>query len=465
MDAIRTCSRIFGICLAGLLAAPAAFAQDKAEKADPNEAARHFDRGYLLAQQGSLEAAIAEFKQAYALSPHPSVLYNLGQAYAASGRAVDAVQTLRKYLEQADPKQDSERRAQAAAVVDYQGQRIGTLKLDVEPAGAEITLDGELLGKAPLAAPVQLTAGPHGLTVAAAGYTVRSLRVEIVGKVASATQVKLEPSGSLTRLRVRCAVPDVTVSGEGVASTRLERGGELALAAPPAELRFERLGFLTSTQPVPADTSKPIDCGLTKLDANAKLVPVAIDSPTTIDVRLDGQRFRQGKLPLGRHALALSGKGIENSEHIIEIGATHGNVALAAREAGETLVDERSAQRRLQLTLAIATSAAGVVSLGAAGVIYAINQPQYREWRQQGSQLASDMANNPGEVSAADWNALLEDENALRNRDAAALGLTVLGGALLATGAVLWLTAPQPATSGVTVRIGKTSFVGYSAPF
>ena len=75
------------LCVAG-----AARAQ---EAPNPSEAARHFDRGYLLAQQGSLEAAIAEFKQAYALSPHPSVLYNLGQAYAASGRAVEAVQTLR----------------------------------------------------------------------------------------------------------------------------------------------------------------------------------------------------------------------------------------------------------------------------------------------------------------------------------------------------------------------------------
>src|SRR5687768_9059850 len=101
MDAILTCNSLRGLCLAALLAAPSALAQ---EKSDPNEAARHFDRGYLLAQQGSLEAAIAEFKQAHALSPHPSVLYNLGQAYAASGRAVEAVQTLRKYLEQADPK-------------------------------------------------------------------------------------------------------------------------------------------------------------------------------------------------------------------------------------------------------------------------------------------------------------------------------------------------------------------------
>jgi hypothetical protein len=435
------------------------------ERSDPSEAARHFDRGYLLAQQGSLEAAIAEFKQAYALSPHPSVLYNLGQAYAASGRAVEAVQTLRKYLEQADAKLDAERRAQAAAVVDYQGQRIGTLKLDIEPAGAELTLDGELLGKAPLSSPVQLTAGPHGLTVAYAGYTPRSVRVEIVGKTNTTTQVRLEPSGALTRLTVTCPVPDVTVSGEGVASTRLERGGPLMVATPPAELRFERAGFVATTRPVPADTTQAIDCGLGAYDPRAPLMPVKVEAPPTVTVNVDGQRFRQGKLPVGRHFVALSGAGIESSEQLIEIGPQRGKLSVDAREPDSAMIAERSSRRKLQLTFAIATSAAGVVSLGSAAALYAVNQSAYSEWRDDGSELATRMGSAPNDVSAGDWNRLLERENTLRNRDAAALGLAVFGGVLISTGAVLWLTAPRPATSGVTLRIGKSSWVGYSTPF
>jgi hypothetical protein len=433
------------------------------ERTDASEAARHFDRGYLLAQQGSLETAIAEFKQAYALSPHPSVLYNLGQAYAASGRAVEAVQTLRKYLEQADPKLDPERRAQALALVDYQGQRIGTLELAVEPAGAEITLDGEPLGKAPLASPVQLTAGSHGLTVAHAGYTPRSVRVEIVGKANTTTELRLEPSGAATRLTITCTVPDVQVSGEGIATTRLERGGELVVATPPAELRFMRVGFVPVQRAVPADTSLPIDCGLSELDQRAKLVPVRVEAPPALSVNVNGQRFRQGKLPPGRHWLSLSGTGIEKSERLIEIGA-RGNLALDAREPADALVAERSSRRRLQLTLAIAASAAGAVSLGGAAALYLVNQGAYDEWRDDGTTLAKRMsAGEP--VASGDWNQLLERENALRNRDAAALGLTVLGGALLTTGAALWLTAPAPATQGVTLRVGKTSWLGYSTPF
>jgi tetratricopeptide (TPR) repeat protein len=463
MAAIRISNSALCLALGAVLgwAAPL----DAQERTDPHEAARHFDRGYLLAQQGSLEAAIAEFKQAYALSPHPSVLYNLGQAYAASGRAVEAVQTLRKYLEQADAKLDAERRAQAAAVVDYQGQRIGTLELEIEPAGAELMIDGETIGKAPLSSPVQLTAGLHGLTVAYAGYTPRSVRIEIVGKTAASAQVRLEPSGALTRLTVTCSVPDVTVSGEGIPSTRLERGGQLMVATPPAELRFERAGFVAATRPVPPDTAQAIDCGIGALDQRAKLMPVAVEAPPAVAVNVDGQRFRQGKLPLGRHFVALSGAGIEHSEQLIEIGPQRGKLSVDAREPGAAMVAERSSRRRLQLTLAIVTSAAGVVSLGAAGALYAVNQSAYAEWRDDGGELATRMSSSPSSVSAGDWNRLLERENALRNRDAAALGLTVFGGLLISSGAVLWLTAPHPATSGVTLRIGKSSWVGYSAPF
>ncbi len=461
MVAIRICRSARALGVAALLVAPGALARDEAQA---SEAARHFDRGFLLAQQGSLEAAIAEFKRAYALSPHPSVLYNLGQAYAASGRAVEAVQALRRYLEQADPKQDNERRAQASAVIDYQSQRIGSLRLEIEPAGAEVTLDGEALGKAPINAPLELTAGAHGLVVVAAGHATQSARVEIVGKGSTSLRVRLEPSGAASRLRVSCPLPDVMVSGAGLPPTRLERGGDLVLAHPPATLRFERPGFVPVTRSV-GDGSRPIDCGLGVPKPGAELVPVVVEAPAGVDVRVDGEPFGRGSLVPGRHALALSGAGLEASETLIEVGPGRGSVFVDARESVAAMVEERRSRRRLQLTLAIAASAASVVSLGTASVLYAVNQDKYRDWRDDGARLAARMASAPGSVTAGEWNELLERENALRNRDAAALGLAVAGGGLLATGAVLWLTAPRPATAGVTLRIGRSTWLGYAGVF
>jgi len=160
--------------------------------AAPAEASRHFERGYLLAQQGSLEEAIGEFNQAYALQPHPSVLYNLGQAYAASGHAVEAVETLGRFLEQA-PAADTERRAQAAALMEYQTQRIGVVSLTVLPDDATISVDGIAIGRSPLAEPIQLVAGNHALVLTHPGYQTRVENLQIVGKHRLGLSLVLQP--------------------------------------------------------------------------------------------------------------------------------------------------------------------------------------------------------------------------------------------------------------------------------
>jgi hypothetical protein len=445
-----------------LLFSGAVHAQDAP---NPREAARHFDRGYLLAQQGSLEAAIVEFKQAYALSPHPSVLYNLGQAYAASGRAVEAVQTLRKYLDAADPKTDAERRAQAAALMEYQGQRIGTLELEIEPKGAELSLDGDPIGSAPLAGPMQVTAGTHALTVSRLGYVPRTVRVEVVARQAVQQAVRLQPSGTSLRLKVSCGVPDVTAFGDGRVIGQLPRGGELVLNEPPTHLRFERAGFVPKERALPGNADEVIDCGLRELDAGAKLLPVRLDAPPGVLVRIDGHNFRGGRLPPGRHLVAMSGRDLEPSEHWISVSQSQPRIALDAHEATTQMVDERSERRSLQRLSGLVVAGAGIASLAGAGVVYALNQAEYAAWRDDGRALAARMSAEPSAVSPAEWNGLLERENALRNRDAAALGLAVLGGALTLTGAALWLTAPSPAKSGITLQVGERAWVGYSGRF
>ncbi len=190
MVAIRTLGKLVPCCVLLWCSAPAVAQAQSAEQAA--EASEHFDRGYELAQQGSLEEAIREFKLAYALSPHPSVLYNLGQAYAASGRAAEAVRTLREYLEKSGDQTDPDKRAQASSLIEYQSQRVGVLELTVTPIGAALTLDGEALGTAPLAGPLELTTGFHALEITHPGYISKSFRLEIVGKSRQALELGLD---------------------------------------------------------------------------------------------------------------------------------------------------------------------------------------------------------------------------------------------------------------------------------
>ncbi|HTO96384.1 MAG TPA: tetratricopeptide repeat protein [Myxococcales bacterium] len=85
--------RFFGeaLCAAMLLAARPAAADARAE------AKKHFQAGMRLIAAGNQEGGIAELKKAYAIKPHPVVLYDIGKAYLDHGDIPNALDYFRKY--------------------------------------------------------------------------------------------------------------------------------------------------------------------------------------------------------------------------------------------------------------------------------------------------------------------------------------------------------------------------------
>jgi outer membrane receptor protein involved in Fe transport len=67
------------------------------------EARRHFRAGMALIAEGQVDAGVAELQEAFEILPHPNVLYNIGRAYAESGRYVEAVDYFERYLESDPP--------------------------------------------------------------------------------------------------------------------------------------------------------------------------------------------------------------------------------------------------------------------------------------------------------------------------------------------------------------------------
>jgi tetratricopeptide (TPR) repeat protein len=98
-------------------------------RADPTEerafARSHFNRGVELAKAGSYESALAEFEQAYQISPHFSVLYNIGQAELALERPELAVETLRRYLAEGGERIAPARRAEVISTIATELERMG----------------------------------------------------------------------------------------------------------------------------------------------------------------------------------------------------------------------------------------------------------------------------------------------------------------------------------------------------
>src|SRR2546425_2104998 len=78
--------------LLAVLLAPAALADAR------SDAKRHFREGMSLIGAGQIERGIGELKQAYAIKPHPDVLYDIAKAYVDLGNIPEALNYFRQYV-------------------------------------------------------------------------------------------------------------------------------------------------------------------------------------------------------------------------------------------------------------------------------------------------------------------------------------------------------------------------------
>src|SRR5947207_10934533 len=78
--------------LLAVLLAPAALADAR------SDAKRHFREGMSLIGAGQIERGIGELKQAYAIKPHPDVLYDIAKAYVDLGDIPEALNYFRQYV-------------------------------------------------------------------------------------------------------------------------------------------------------------------------------------------------------------------------------------------------------------------------------------------------------------------------------------------------------------------------------
>src|SRR5258708_37835209 len=85
-------AKIHAALLIAALAAPAALADARAD------AKRHFREGMALISARQIERGIAELKQAYAIKPHPDVLYDIAKAYVDLGNIPEALNYFRQYV-------------------------------------------------------------------------------------------------------------------------------------------------------------------------------------------------------------------------------------------------------------------------------------------------------------------------------------------------------------------------------
>jgi hypothetical protein len=161
----------------------------------PNvEAGRHFERGLALAKQQAYPDAITEFNRAYQISPHFSVMYNLGQAYLAIDQPVYAVEALHRYLAEGGAEVPPSRRQQVEDTIIAQERRIASLTIHAEVAGTVVRIDGSEVGRTPLSGPIRISAGQHVVDAFFPGYKGWEQRLALAGEEQRTVDIQFEPA-------------------------------------------------------------------------------------------------------------------------------------------------------------------------------------------------------------------------------------------------------------------------------
>src|SRR3954467_8172163 len=144
------------LAIALLLIAASAHAQTKSPEAT-QQARSHFQAGLARAEQGNLSAALIEFEAAYAISPHFSVLYNIGQARSTLGRPVEAVTAFERYLADGGQQITPNRRQEVETLLLSNRKQIGSLRITTDSREpTRVWLDGVELEHERLAKPIAL---------------------------------------------------------------------------------------------------------------------------------------------------------------------------------------------------------------------------------------------------------------------------------------------------------------------
>jgi hypothetical protein len=411
-------------------------------------ARQHFEKGYRLVERGALDAAIKEFEQAYRLSPHFSVLYNLGQAYATLGRSVGAVERLERYLELGAAQINEVRARQVRELIAYHAQRIGSLTLDVRPAGARVTIDGTALEASASSGPVRLNPGVHGVVVEHPNYATAAASVHIDAGQTARVSLELEPLPAV-RVAVTCAIPDVVVALDGVPAA--VSAGSILVPAGAHRLEFRRAGYVTREQTIRAEPGATYDCALAQDPLATNVATLRVRHPSGTVALLDGAPLRAGPLPEGRHRVSVKGARFESAEKLVML-APHRTytVDLMPSRSSAVLLAEQSQRERTRKVAGLVVGGAGVAAAAVAGGLFLYNSSEYDDWRSEAAGVIARFHADPASVSARELDELFDEQSRIHNRDAVAAGVGVFGLVSLAAASVLLLW-PTSAPDVVTI--------------
>lgn len=196
-------------------------------RAQPAKVEDLIRQGVELRKANADHRALPLFQKAYDLERSPRTAAQLGLAEASLGYWMAAEEHLTEALQASrNPWLSKHEPLLRKTLQEVQGS-IGELEVAGTPEGAEVVVNGQTVGKLPLAKPVRVPDGGVQVTVRASGYQESSQRLAVVGGKRASVKFALERQAVV-------ATPPAVARDQSSRKARSSIGGA-APGAPEAQ--------------------------------------------------------------------------------------------------------------------------------------------------------------------------------------------------------------------------------------
>jgi hypothetical protein len=187
--------------VSGASVAPIASAQEASAPAPSSEARKqasgHFTQGVALFEEGAFRAALIEFERAYSIAPDYRLLYNIGQAQLELHDWLHATQSYERYLLEGGANVPADRRREVDENLSLLASRVGRLSIHVNVQDAEVFVDDQRAGVAPLPTTVAVNLGQHRVFARTQVGTSAEKVVDVAGGELVDVFLELAPASAL----------------------------------------------------------------------------------------------------------------------------------------------------------------------------------------------------------------------------------------------------------------------------
>ncbi len=455
----RSWPRWLLLALTLALAAPRTASADEVSEAARAAAKEKFARGVERLRAKDYGGAAVELESAHALAPYPVVLYNLGLAYEGLDRPVDALRVMKQVLAAPGNLRD-ERIARARRAVSELGKRVGSLALTIGESGADVRIDGTSVGTSPLPEPRALSAGAHFVEVHKVGFVPFRQEVVIVGEQSTALTVTLEPSElALAQVWIRTELPDAEVwlDGQRIAVTPLRQS--IPVLAGPHAIELRRAGYHAAIERIEVGPGATAEVKLSLAvnepavaQSGGKLV-LTSSALDDLVLTIDGQRhgLYTGPIALapGRHDVRVERAGFFPATLRVELATGETLTQAVVMDPTPETIAAHNADVTLYGALGWTFTATAALAIGGGIAFTVFNEQSARDEEDAFFPLLEPGQPCDRTMSPSDNCRRLATEvdtarALVTSRRPVSYALFIGGGALLATGVVLLVLAPDP---------------------